>query len=94
MRYRRKNASYARRLQADAPWVAAGGPTALDTFDLLTPMVDWVEKGTAPPSIPPSITATGKPFPGRSRPLCAYPAHAHYKGQGDPEDANNFDCTP
>ena len=23
-------------------------------------------------------------FPGRSRPLCAYPQHAQYKGQGDP----------
>lgn len=65
----------------------AGGQ-ALDQFDLLGAMVDWVEKGTAPPS----VMATGKAFPGRSRPLCAYPRHAHYKGQGDTQDANNFEC--
>ena len=65
----------------------AGGQS-LDQFDLLGAMVSWVEKGTAPTS----VTATGKAFPGRSRPLCAYPKHAQYKGQGDTEDANNFEC--
>jgi feruloyl esterase len=65
----------------------AGGDAALDSFDLLTPLVDWVEKGTAP-----SATATGRAFPGRSRPLCSYPQHAHYKGTGDPEKAENFEC--
>jgi feruloyl esterase len=65
-----------------------GGEFALDNFDLLTAAVNWVEKGTAPDS----VVATGKAFPGRSRPLCAYPKYAHYKGQGDPEDANNFEC--
>ena len=47
----------------------SGGEAALDSIDLLTPLVDWVEKGTTP-----SVTATGRAFPGRSRPLCAYPA--------------------
>jgi len=65
-----------------------GGPAALDTFDLLTPLVDWVEKGIAPDA----VTATGRAFPGRSRPLCAYPKHAHYKGTGDPQDAKSFEC--
>jgi feruloyl esterase len=65
-----------------------GGEFALDNFDLLTAAVNWVEKGTAPES----VVATGKAFPGRSRPLCAYPKYAHYKGQGDPEDAKNFEC--
>ncbi len=65
-----------------------GGEFALDNFDLLTAAVAWVEKGTAPDS----VVATGKAFPGRSRPLCAYPKYAHYKGQGDPEDARNFEC--
>jgi feruloyl esterase len=67
-----------------------GGPAGLDSFDALTAMVDWVEKGTAPTS----ITATGRAFPGRSRPLCAYPLHAHYKGSGDPEKAESFECRP
>lgn len=65
-----------------------GGGQALDDFDLLGAMVNWVEKGTAPAS----VVATGKAFPGRSRPLCAYPKHAQYKGAGNPEDANSFDC--
>ena len=67
----------------------AGGPS-LDSFDALTAMVRWVEEGVAPESIP----ATGRAFPGRSRPLCAYPLHAHYKGQGNPEDAASFECRP
>jgi hypothetical protein len=65
-----------------------GGSATLDTFDMLTSSVSWVEKGQAPDS----ITATGRAFPGRSRPLCAYPAHAQYKGQGSVEDAANFEC--
>jgi Tannase and feruloyl esterase len=65
-----------------------GGGRGLDQFDLLGGMVGWVEKGIAPES----VTATGKAFPGRSRPLCPYPKHAHYKGQGDAEDAKNFEC--
>jgi hypothetical protein len=65
----------------------AGGQS-LDQFDLLGAMVNWVENGVPPAS----VTATGKVFPGRSRPLCAYPKHAHYKGQGNTEDAANFEC--
>jgi len=65
-----------------------GGAATLDDFDLLSAAVNWVEKGTAPDS----VIATGKAFPGRSRPLCAYPKHAQYTGQGDPEDAKNFAC--
>lgn len=67
-----------------------GGTATLDTFDMLSASVNWVEKNQAPES----VTATGRAFPGRSRPLCAYPAHAHYKGQGDIEDAANFECRP
>ena len=66
----------------------AGGPAALDKFDMVGAVVDWVENGKAPDS----VIATGKPFPGRSRPLCAWPKYAHYKGQGDSEDAKNFEC--
>ncbi|MDR3740379.1 MAG: tannase/feruloyl esterase family alpha/beta hydrolase [Terracidiphilus sp.] len=65
-----------------------GGGPALDHFDMLTAVVDWVEKGTAPDS----VLATGQAFPGRSRPLCAYPKHAQYTGSGNTEDAKNFRC--
>jgi feruloyl esterase len=65
-----------------------GGQGALDRFDLLSAVVEWVENGTAPDA----VTATGASVAGRSRPLCAYPQYAHYKGQGDPEDARSFEC--
>ncbi len=66
----------------------AGGEQALDHFDLLAALVNWVEKGVAPDS----IIATGAAFPGRSRPLCPYPQHAQYKGVGDMQKAENFEC--
>jgi hypothetical protein len=65
-----------------------GGSATLDRFDMLSAVVDWVEKGTAPDR----VIATGRAFPGRSRPLCPYPQHAEYMGHGDPNDANSFVC--
>ncbi|MGA2652891.1 MAG: tannase/feruloyl esterase family alpha/beta hydrolase [Terracidiphilus sp.] len=65
-----------------------GGGPALDHFNMLGAVVNWVEKGTAPDE----VIATGQAFPGRSRPLCAYPKHAQYKGSGDSEDERNFNC--
>jgi feruloyl esterase len=65
-----------------------GGGPSLDQFDLLGALSNWVEKGVAPQS----VTATGKAFPGRSRPLCPYPKHTQYKGQGNTDDAANFEC--
>jgi hypothetical protein len=65
-----------------------GGGAALDHFDMLSAVVNWVEKGT----MPDSVISTGQAFPGRSRPLCAYPKHAQYNGTGDTQDAKNFQC--
>jgi len=65
-----------------------GGSATLDRFDMLSAVVDWVEKGVAPDR----VVATGPAFPGRSRPLCPYPQHAEYTGQGDTNDAANFAC--
>ena len=64
------------------------GGQALDQFDPLTAIVRWVEQGKAPDR----IIATGAAFPGRSRPLCAYPKVAVYNGQGSIEDAASFRC--
>jgi len=65
-----------------------GGGPALDRFDMLSAVVNWVEKGSAPDE----VIATGQAFPGRSRPLCPYPKNAQYNGSGDSEDARNFRC--
>jgi feruloyl esterase len=85
-----KTAEWSRLFLVPGMGHCAGGAAALDSFDLLTAVVDWVEKGRAPDS----VRATGRAFPGRSRPLCPYPAHAHYKGSGDSEDAGSFECRP
>jgi len=65
-----------------------GGTATLDRFDLIDPIVSWVEKGEAPQA----VVATGSAYPQRSRPLCAYPKHAHYKGKGNIERAESFEC--
>ncbi|HET7811763.1 MAG TPA: DUF6351 family protein [Steroidobacteraceae bacterium] len=66
----------------------AGGARTLDQFDMLGAVVDWVEGGKAPER----IIATGSSAPGESRPLCPYPAHAHYGGSGDAHDAASYTC--
>jgi feruloyl esterase len=68
-----------------------GGGAGCDTFEKLGPMEQWVEKGKAPDQILTSKLADGKVF--RTRPLCAYPKVATYKGTGDINDAANFACT-
>jgi feruloyl esterase len=64
-----------------------GGP-ALDDFDDLTAIEDWVEKGVAPDQ----MIATGATFPGRSRPLCPFPKISKYNGSGSTDDSANFAC--
>lgn len=48
-------------------------------------LVRWVEEGVAPDRI---VAAR----PGRTRPLCAYPKSARYKGAGSTDDAASFEC--
>ena len=81
-----KTAKFARLFLIPGMNHCGGGP-ALDTFDSLTAIQDWVEEGKVP-----AIIASGTAFPGRTRPLCAYPKFPQYKGNGNPEDAANFNC--
>lgn len=67
----------------------AGGP-ATSSFEMLDALEQWVEQGVAPASIVATAPA-GTPWPGRTRPLCAYPLVARYKG-GDVESAASFTC--
>ena len=80
----------------------SGGPAA-DQFDLLTPLVRWVEQGVAPQAVTASVRGPGNAgganaelpadwSPQRTRPLCAYPTVARYNGSGSLEDAANFSC--
>jgi len=71
----------------------AGGP-ATDQFDMLTPLVHWVENGTAPGPIVASGTHFTSAPTTRSRPLCPYPQQARFIGGsgGDLSVASNYTC--
>lgn len=78
------------------------GPNA---FDAIGALEDWVERGQAPARLlavkqaglekvgglasPAQVARGGE----RTRPLCAYPQVAAYRGSGSIDDARNFDCS-
>jgi feruloyl esterase len=66
-----------------------GGP-GTDTFDMLTVMRRWVERGEAPNEVIASRVEHGNVV--RTRPLCPYPQVATYRGSGSPDEAKNFVC--
>lgn len=77
-----------------APGVDHVGSGAPGNVDMLSVLVDWVEKGQAPgdltvveqqPALPVTVD--------RALPLCQWPAWPHYKS-GDPRNAANFACAP
>ncbi|MFP8778661.1 tannase/feruloyl esterase family alpha/beta hydrolase [Hydrogenophaga sp. RWCD_12] len=58
--------------------------------NLITALVDWVEKGVAPDH----LVATGTSDVGTfERPLCPYPSFPKYRGSGDTTKASNFVCS-
>ena len=74
-----------------------GGPTGPDDpeHNIYRALEQWVERGVAPDR----LTATKynddrNPAQGikLTRPLCAYPMVAQYKGSGDPNTATSFSC--
>jgi feruloyl esterase len=68
----------------------AGGPGP-DRVDWPTVIDNWVEKGVAPERVIATKAATAA-TPARTRPLCAYPLRAVYKGSGSIDDEANFTC--
>jgi len=61
-----------------------------NVFDAMGALERWVEQGQAPDRLD-ATHATGDTVD-RSRPLCAYPNVARYKGSGSIDDAANFAC--
>ena len=61
-----------------------------DTFDKLSLMEDWVERGKAPGAVVASHKTSGEVD--RTRPLCPYPQVARYTGKGSIDEAANFVC--
>jgi feruloyl esterase len=85
------------RLFTEPGGTHCGGGVALDKFDALSALMDWVEKGKAPEQIIATVNPANKEVPAswsqrRTRPLCPYPSYAAYSGSGDGEDAASFVC--
>lgn len=70
------------------PGVGHCGGGGTDSFDLLTPLVEWVEEGRAPQA----ITAVSSTRPALARPLCPWPSYARYRG-GETDKAESFICS-
>ena len=58
--------------------------------DVLSALVQWVEKGLAPDYIIASHVTDDRID--RSRPVCHYPKVARWTGSGSTDDAKNFTC--
>jgi feruloyl esterase len=94
-------AGFARLFVVPAMNHCRGGP-ATDQFDLLTPLVRWVEQGVPPDRVTAQARGAGSAVPNpevpaawasdRTRPLCPYPKVAHYRGTGNIERAESFEC--
>ncbi len=94
---------YAERVQAMVPDMAEGslrlflapgvehcrGGPGPDRMGLLAALDAWLETGEAPDR----LVAT-KDDGSITRPICAWPQIAHYKGQGDVNDPANYECGP
>ncbi|OOF91811.1 hypothetical protein ASPCADRAFT_9227 [Aspergillus carbonarius ITEM 5010] len=91
-----------------APWYFAGPnqATALSSslhsvpgfkdarHDILLAMVDWVENGSVPEPLIATTwdNDTTQDTVYRQRPLCFYPQKAVYKGEGDADEAQTWEC--
>jgi feruloyl esterase len=62
-----------------------------DTFDYISALEQWVEKGIAPEQMESSHFDLNGNLD-RTRPLCVYPKVAHYNGSGSIDEAANFSC--
>jgi feruloyl esterase len=94
--------SFARYFPVPGMNHCSGGP-ATDQFDMLSPLVRWVEEGVPPQAVTSSARGAGHTggvnaeLPAgwsaqRTRPLCPYPTVARYLGTGSLEDASSFIC--
>ena len=95
--------NFARLFRVPGMAHCGGGPST-DQFDMLTPLVNWVERGQAPDRVIAYARGAGNAVaanpdvpsywsPNRSRPLCPYPRVARLKPSAtDLEAADSFRC--
>jgi feruloyl esterase len=67
-----------------------GGGEGPNTFDAVSALEQWVERGRAPDQIISSHSTKG--VVDRTRPLCPYPQVAVYNGTGSTNEAAHFVC--
>ncbi len=85
-----RTATFVRLFMVPGMGHCRGGPGP-DTFDPVEAVNDWVENGHAPDRI--VATHSTNKVVDRSRPLCSYPRHSVWTGQGSTDDARNFVCS-
>jgi len=86
----KKASEFVRLFMAPGVGHCAGGAGPTPTGQLEA-LLAWVEEGKAPET----LLATRRDQTGavtRSRPVCAYPLVAKYKGRGSTDDAASFEC--
>jgi feruloyl esterase len=66
------------------------GGSGPDTFDGLSTLIDWVERGVAPDQLVAAHVTDG--VVDRTRPLCPYPQVERWTGAKDTNDAASFAC--
>jgi len=84
-----KTQTFARLFMVPGMGHCAGGPGPT-SFDALTAVEQWVERGVAPTQILASHKENSVTT--MTRLLCPYPQEAVYTGRGDTNDAANFIC--
>jgi feruloyl esterase len=67
-----------------------GGGEGPNSFDVVSTLEQWVEKGNPPGQMIASRLTNGAVD--RTRPLCPYPQVAKWKGAGSTDDAASFVC--
>lgn len=87
--FQSKTDDFARLFLVPGMFHCRGGMN-VDRFDGMTALINWVEGGQAPDSIPASRIENGQVT--RTRPLCPYPQVANYGGSGDINQAESFRC--
>lgn len=73
------------------PGLGHGIGSFLLSWDNLSVLDNWVDKGIAPPAAPIAYDSN-KATQGRSRPLCPFPTWPQYTGTGSINEASSFRC--
>jgi feruloyl esterase len=68
------------------------GGTGPNSFDTLSALENWAERGVAPDAIP--ATHSVNNAVDRTMPLCKFPEEAHYRGTGDKNSVTSWTCPP